>query len=203
MKQRWSFPGVATVDLLIGLLLAEAFMFCLSVLAMNMETDKSQKRLSNAASFLIRVQWDGKSEDDVDCYTSDPLHHLVFFKRLCDGLMVLDRDDTGAGSNRVTLPDGRIVKSEFNEETVEIRGEPIPGEYIVNCQMFSKRSPEPTKVAVSLYKRTSNDDIKVYDVSITLDHRAQEETAFRFTLSRDGDVSDINRLPKRFVGNTG
>jgi hypothetical protein len=49
------------------------------------------------------VVWSGESDDDVDTYVSDPLAHLVFFKRLQDGLMNLDRDDTGSSSNMIAI----------------------------------------------------------------------------------------------------
>ena len=123
MKKRGEFPGIATVDVCINLVLVFAVLLKLSLLAINVESAESaQKRLKSNALFLIKVVWAGESDDDVDTYVSDPLSHLVFFKRLQDGLMNLDRDDTGSSNNLITLPDGRVVKSAYNEEQVEIRG---------------------------------------------------------------------------------
>ena len=201
MKKRGEFPGIATVDVCINLVLVFAVLLKLSLLAINVESAESaQKRLKSNALFLIKVVWAGESDDDVDTYVSDPLSHLVFFKRLQDGLMNLDRDDTGSNSNLVTLPDGRVVKSAYNEEQVEIRGI-IEGEYIVNVHMYRMATPTPTKVIVTLYKVTEGEDVQIHERVLTLAEQRQEETAFRFTLTRSGEVADINELPKSLIRN--
>src|SRR4029077_15996732 len=118
-----------------------------------------------------------------------------FFKTMQSGLLSLDRDDTGRGSNTFSLPDGRKGTSAWNEERVTIRGI-VEGEYIVNVHMDRKSSSAPTKVEVSLYKTDSSEDIMVHQKVVTLSAERQEETAFRFTLMKDGNVVDINELPK-------
>jgi hypothetical protein len=201
MKKRGEFPGIATVDVCINLVLVFAVLLKLSLLAINVESAESaQKRLKSSALFLIKVVWAGESDDDVDTYVSDPLSHLVFFKRLQDGLMNLDRDDTGSSSNLITLPDGRVAKSAYNEEQVEIRGI-IEGEYIVNVHMYRKATPTPTKVIVTLYKVAEGEDVQIHERVLTLAQQGQEETAFRFTLTRSGEVADINELPKSLIRN--
>jgi hypothetical protein len=199
MKRRGEFPGIATVDVCINLVLVFAVLLKLSLLAMNVESAEStQKRLKSSALFLIKVVWPGESDDDVDTYVSDPLSHLVFFKRLQDGLMNLDRDDTGASSNLITLPDGRVAKSAYNEEQVEIRGL-IEGEYIVNVHMYRKSTPTPTKVIVTLYKVAEGEDVQIHERVLTLARQPQEMTAFRFTVTKSGEVADINELPKSLI----
>jgi hypothetical protein len=201
VKKRGEFPGIATVDVCINLVLVFAVLLKLSLLAINVESAESaQKRLKSNALFLIKVVWAGESDDDVDTYVSDPLSHLVFFKRLQDGLMNLDRDDTGSSSNLITLPDGRVVKSAYNGEQVEIRGI-IEGEYIVNVHMYRKATPTPTKVIVTLYKVAEGEDVQIHERVLTLAEQRQEETAFRFTLTRSGEVADINELPKSLIRN--
>ena len=187
------------VDVCINLVLVFAVLLKLSLLAINVESaEPTQKRLKSNALFLIKVVWPGESYDDVDTYVNDPIGHLVYFKRLSDGLMVLDHDDTGAGNNMVTLPDGSVVKSAYNEEQVEIRGI-IPGEYTVNVHMYRKSAPTPTKTIVTLYKVAEGGDMQVHERAINLTHQRQEETAFRFTLTKSGEVADINELPKSLV----
>ena len=199
MRNRGEFPGIATVDVCINLVLVFAVLLKLSLLAINVESAESaQKRLKSNALFLIKVAWAGESDDDVDTYVSDPLSHLVFFKRLQDGLMNLDRDDTGSNNNMITLPDGRVVKSAYNEEQVEIRGI-IEGEYIVNVHMYRKATPTPTKVIVTLYKVAEGEDVQVHERVLTLAQQQQEETAFRFTLTKNEEVADINELPKSLI----
>jgi hypothetical protein len=198
VKNRGEFPGIATVDVCINLVLVFAVLLKLSLLAINVESAESvQKRVKSSALFLIKVVWPGESDDDVDTYVSDPLAHLVFFKRLQDGLMNLDRDDTGSSSNMITLPDGRLVKSAYNEEQVEIRGL-IEGEYVVNVHMYRKASSTPTKVIVTLYKVAEGEDVQVHERVLTLTEQ-QEKTAFRFTLTKSGEVADINELPTSLI----
>jgi hypothetical protein len=199
MKRRGEFPGIATVDVCINLVLVFAVLLKLSLLAINVESAESaQKRLKSNALFLVKVLWPGESDDDVDTYVCDPLSHLVFFKRLQDGLMNLDRDDTGSSNNMITLPNGRVVKSAVNEEQVEIRGI-IEGEYIINVHMYRKATPTPTKVIVTLYKVAEGEDVQIHERVLTLAQQRQEETAFRFTLTKSGEVADINELPKSLI----
>ncbi len=201
MKNRGEFPGIATVDVCINLVLVFAVLLKLSLLAINVQSAEStQKRLQSNALFLIKVVWAGECDDDVDTYVSDPLSHLVFFKRLQDGLMNLDRDDTGSSNNMITLPDGRVVKSAYNEEQVEIRAI-IEGEYIVNLHMYRKATPTPTKVIVTLYKVAEGEDVQIHERVLTLAEQRQEETAFRFTLTKSGEVVDINQLPRSLIRN--
>ena len=70
--------------------------------------------------------------------------------------------DTGSSSNLITLPDGRVAKSAYNEEQVEIRGL-IEGEYIVNVHMYRKSAPTPTKVIVTLYKVAEGEDVQIHE----------------------------------------
>jgi hypothetical protein len=202
VKIRGEFPGIPTVDFLLGLVVVFVVLFQLSLVVANDDAAKAkQEHLKNASLYLIKMSWPGDSDDDVDLYVCDPSHHLVFFKTLQSGLLSLDRDDTGRGSNTVSLPDGRQVISAWNEERVTVRGI-IEGEYIVNVHMYRKSCSTPTKVEVSLYKTDSSEDIMVHQKVVTLSAERQEETAFRFTLTKDGNIVDINELPKSFVGHT-
>jgi len=201
MKRRGEFPGIATVDVCINLVFVFAVLLKLSLLAMNVQSSESmQKRLKSDALFLIKVAWAGESNDDVDTYVSDPLSHLVSFKRLQDGLMNLNRDDTGSNSNMITLPDGRVVKSAYNEERVEIRGI-IEGEYVVNLHMYRKAIRIPTKVIVTLFRVAEGEDVQVHERVLALAEQGQEMTAFRFTLTKSGEVADINELPRSLIRN--
>lgn len=185
------FPGIATVDVCIGLMLAFAVLLKLSTLASQVE---QKPEIDNHALYKVIVEWAGDSQDDVDTYVSDPIGHLVYFRRLQDGLMVLERDDTGMSSNTITLPDGSSVVSAFNQEVVDIRGI-VPGEYVVNIHMYRKASGQPTPVNV----RLARGGVVAHETSIILDANGDEKTAFRFTLTADGNVVDINTMPKELV----
>jgi hypothetical protein len=201
LRNKSEFPGIATVDFCLNLVLVFAVLAKLSSVEAKPKETEEKKTAPTAALYLIKVEWPGDSRSDVDTYVSDPDHHLVYFRRLADGLMTLDHDDTGLDSNTVTLPDGEVVTAAMNEETVEIRGTTvIPGEYVANVQMYAMRDRDPVKVSITLYKTAGSEDLKVHDQVVELSTRGQEVTAFRFTLMKDGSVVDINRMPKKFVG---
>lgn len=196
MRSRGEFPGIATVDVCINLVLVFAVLLRLSIVMANAEQQKNHQ--TTHAAFLVKINWPSESKDDVDLYVSDPLNQIVYFRQKQIGLMSLDRDDTGREQNMVTLPDGRVVQSQFNEEQVNIRGI-IEGEYVVNVHMYRKSDDLPTKVEVALFKSGAGGDMEIHKQMVTLTTEREEETAFRFTLTRDGGVVDVNRLPKHFV----
>ena len=197
MRSRGEFPGIATVDVCINLVLVFAVLLRLSMVMANAEQQKNHQ--TTHAAFLVKINWPSESKDDVDLYVSDPLNQIVYFRQKQIGLMSLDRDDTGREQNMVTLPDGRVVQSQFNEEQVNIRGI-VEGEYVVNVHMYRKSDDLPTKVEVALFKSGAGGDMEIHKQMVTLSTEREEETAFRFTLTRDGGVVDVNRLPKHFVG---
>jgi hypothetical protein len=196
VRSRGEFPGIATVDVCINLVLVFAVLLRLSIVMANAEQQKNHQ--TTHAAFLVKINWPSESKDDVDLYVSDPLNQIVYFRQKQIGLMSLDRDDTGREQNMVTLPDGRVVQSQFNEEQVNIRGI-IEGEYVVNLHMYRKSDNLPTKVEVALFKSGAGGDMEIHKQMVTLTTEREEETAFRFTLTRDGGVVDVNRLPKHFV----
>jgi hypothetical protein len=200
MKNRGVFPGIATVDVLLSLLFVFLILLELSLLTINAEDVKQNiEHLKSTNLFVIKVDWSGDSKDDVDTYIGDSYKHLVYFRRLQDGFMTLERDDTGQDSNTLTLPDGRRVVAANNEEVVDIRGI-LEGEYTINVHMYHKASDTPTKVIVSLYKIADNQDVLVHQKVLTLTFNGEEQTAFRFTLTRNGEVVDVNELREKFIG---
>lgn len=196
MRSRGEFPGIAMVDVCINLVLVFAVLLRLSIVMANAEQQQNQQ--TTHAAFLVKINWPSESQDDVDLYVSDPLNQIVYFRQKQIGLMSLDRDDTGREQNMVTLPDGRVVQSQFNEEQVNIRGI-VEGEYVVNVHMYRKSDDLPTKVEVALFKAGAGGGMEIHKQMVTLTAEREEETAFRFTLTRDGGVVDVNRLPKHFV----
>ncbi len=199
MRLRGEFPGIASVDAFMVLLVVFSVLLNLAILIANVEQQaKRQSHLGSKALYLIRADWPTESLDDVDLYVEDPVGHVVFFKQKDSGFLNLDRDDTGRNSNLVTLPDGTQVEAAYNEENVQIRGL-IVGEYIVNLHLYHQEGEAPVKVEVVLFKRSADEDIEIHRTVVTLSRPRQEVTAFRFTLLSDGRVVDINTLPKFFV----
>lgn len=187
------------MDVLWNSLLIFLILFILAYVQISLQ-QQEEKKIDTSGVLLIVVQWDDNLSDDVDTYVADPDGHLVFYQRKDDGLMHLERDDLGRSNDTITMPDGTKVTLEKNEERVVIRGI-VPGEYVVNVHMYARNPPysgTPAEVTVTLYSLKGN-DTKIVEKVVQLTYMWEEKTAFRFRLSPDGQVTDINYLPKRLA----
>ena len=107
--------------------------------------------------------------------------------------MHLDIDDLGERNDIVQTEFGEIEYNE-NREIVTLRGI-VPGEYVINVHMYMRRDPSPTTlVTVQLDKINPFSTIMIKRVS--LGDSGDEKTAFRFTLDKEGEVIEVNELPK-------
>ena len=189
MKRNYH-TNLAFLDLLFNTLLCFAALFSLAFILIN--PSKKNKNVDAKAEFIITVIWPSEMDDDVDTYVEDPEGNLIAFNRREQGLMHLDRDDTGLSFDTISTSFG-IVKYKENREMVTIRGY-VPGEYVVNVHMYTKREDKETPVTIILEK------INPYKVvtgrNVVLKLRGDEKTAFRFTVDDEGKVIQTNQLEK-------
>ena len=130
---------LAFVDFLFILLLAFISMFILALLLINPVPKKSE--IERKAEYIITLEWDDKSHDDIDIWIEDPVNNILSFRNKAAGLMHLDKDDLGQINDVIYLPDGTQQVIELNREVVTFRGW-IKGEYVVNVHMYTKRKRE-------------------------------------------------------------
>lgn len=181
-------------DLLFNALLAFTFLFLMALLLMN-PTAKSGI-INPKAEFMITVSWPDNSTDDIDTWVEGPKGQMIWFKRPQEGLMHLDRDDRGA-VNDMQLIDGKEIINPLNQEIVTIRGRP-PGEFTVNIHYY--RSQTLKAVPVTVYLAEVNPTLKVlHYATTTLQREGEERTAVRFSITPNGQVTDINTLQKSLV----
>ena len=189
MKRNYH-TNLAFLDLLFNTLLCFAALFSLAFILIN--PSKKNKTVDAKAEFIITVIWPSEMDDDVDTYVEDQEGNLIAFNRREQGLMHLDRDDTGLSFDTISTSFG-IVKYKENREMVTIRGY-VPGEYVVNVHMYTKREDAETPVTIILEK------INPYKVvtgrNVVLKLRGDEKTAFRFTVDDEGKVIQTNQLEK-------
>ena len=189
MKRNYH-TNLAFLDLLFNTLLCFAALFSLAFILIN--PSKKNKTVDAKAEFIITVIWPSEMDDDVDTYVEDPEGNLIAFNRREQGLMHLDRDDTGLSFDTISTSFG-LVEYKENREMVTIRGY-VPGEYVVNVHMYTKREDKETPVTIILEK------INPYKVvtgrNIVLKLRGDEKTAFRFTVDDEGKVIQTNQLEK-------
>ncbi len=193
----------AFTDLLFNALLGFVFMFAVAVIFMNPIAKTGV--IDTKAEYLITVTWPEGNPSDVDTWTQDPAGNIIWYAAKEAGLMHLDRDDTGT-SRDVLVINGLTVANPLNQEIVSIRGI-VPGEWTVNVQMYAYDPTglvggggnPPVPVTVKVEKINPVVRVVFYD-TVELRGQGDEVTAVRFTIRPNGDVADINQLPKRLFG---
>ena len=191
--QRRYHTNLPFLDLLFNVLIGFVFLFIVSFLLINPVAKKAD--IIVKAEFLITVFWPDNLEDDIDIYVEDPAENLVWFKSREPGLMHLDRDDLGKRNDEVVTAAGTILFPE-NREIVTLRGI-VPGEYTVNVHCYFKVGSDPVPVTVQI------DKINPYSVvireTIDLVNKGEEVTVTRFSVNSNGEVTNVNKLPKKLV----
>ncbi len=190
-------------DLLFNALLTFTFLFLIALLLLNPPAKTGI--VDPKAEFLITVSWPDGNPNDIDIWLSGPDGKQVNYKQPQAGLMHLDRDDRGM-INDVQTVNGVEINNPLNQEVLTIRGRP-PGEYIVNLHYFktqqadtSMPQPETEEMPVTVYLAEVNPRMKVlfYNTNV-LGKEGDEVTAFRFTITPEGKVTNINQLQKSLV----
>jgi hypothetical protein len=182
------------IDLLFNALLGFTFLFLVSVMFMNPEARKG--RVDLKAEYIISVTWPDHLADDINLWVQDPIGETVSYLRKDAGWLHLDRDDRGE-INDTIIVDGKEMLYPINQEVVTIRGI-IPGEYVVNLYYYTAAAARPVEALVKVEK--VNPTLQtVYARKILLARQDVEETAVRFNLDRNGEISGISVLPKRLT----
>ena len=184
----------AFTDLLFNALLGFAFMF---VAAFTLISDPSDTgKIDSKAEVLITIRWEDRHPDDVDTLVEGPKGNLVWYHNRDTGLMHLDRDDRGLFADRVVL-DGVAVSNPINQETVTVRALQA-GEYVVNLLHYQANYSDPLPVTVKVEKLNPTVSL-VYYGTRELTGVGNEQTAVRFTIDAQGEVSGTNELPKALL----
>ena len=83
-----------------------------------------------------------------------------------------------------------------NREIVTLRGI-VPGEYVVNVHCYFKVAADPVPVTIQI------DKINPYSVvlreTVDLANKGEEITVTRFSVNSKGEVTNVNKLPKKLV----
>lgn len=195
----------AFTDLLFNALIGFVFMFAMALIFMNPIAKTGV--IETKAEYLITVTWPEGNPSDVDTWVQDPAGNLVWYAAKEAGLMHLDRDDTGTTRDVLTL-NGQTIENPLNQEITSIRGI-VPGEFTVNVHMYaydpsnldSDEPKPPIPVQVKVEKVNPSVRIVFYD-QVELTSQGDEATAVRFTIQADGEITNINNLPKRLHGNS-
>ena len=181
-------------DLLFNTLLAFVMLFAIALIAMNPKAKTGD--IPAKAEFIITVTWPDMNPNDIDTWVQDPGGNNVWFRAREAGMMHLDRDDRGLSNDTIVI-NGQQVVNPLNQEVVTLRGI-APGEYTVNVFYYDSKNGEPVPVNVSVVKVNPQATV-VYYGTVTLNRKGDEATAVRFSLDPQGQVTDVNTLPKTIV----
>jgi hypothetical protein len=144
-------------------------------------TQKKQEAEEHKApgNVIVEIHWPPNMPVDVDLWVQAPNETPVGFWNQGGPTFNLLRDDLG-------------IEGDATNENYEIaysRGIPA-GEYIVNVHMYGrplKNTPVPVTVVVSV-KRPLDESRQILTTDIMLTRQNQEETAFRFRLTSEGNL---------------
>ena len=128
---------------------------------------------------IVEIHWPADLPVDVDLWVQAPRELPVGFWNLGGHTFNLLRDDLGTEGDA----------TDENYEVSYSRGIP-PGEYVVNVHMYGpppRSGTVPVNVVVSV-KRRLEDTRQILKTVVELTRHNQEETAFRFRLTADGDL---------------
>lgn len=183
---------VVALDLALGVILMMGAILAL----MTISKSQTPPRVETLGYYAVVITWPNTKaqSNDVDLYVQDPNGAIVYFENPDAGQMHLEHDDLGIGNT------SSQYKGLPNTERVILRGI-TPGEYTVNLHMYQNYTNKPTTVTVTLWRLRGNDRV-ITQTKVTLGATGDEQTAFRFTLNKRQDVTNINHLQKRFVGQT-
>ena len=184
----------AFTDLLFNTLLGFSFMFAIAFMLISDPSEGG--KVESKAEILISVRWPDNHPDDVDAIVESPEGDLVWYHNRDTGLMHLDRDDRGIFADKMNV-NGALISNPINQETVTIRALQS-GEYVVNILHYQANYDEPLTVDVKVEKLNPEVEL-IYYGSHELEGVGDEETAVRFSVDSQKNISNVNQMPKRLL----
>lgn len=182
--------GTVFRDVILLALIGLVAMVILLLPHITQKKDLETVEITTPGNVVVEVHWSSKLPVDVDLWVQAPHKAPVGFWNLGGHTFNLLRDDLGGDEDATNE----------NYEVSYSRGIPA-GEYIVNVHMYGPLPPGtavPVSVAVSVKKKL-DDARQILKTDVRLVRHNQEDTAFRFRLTADGDlvpgsVSTLRRL---------
>lgn len=175
------------IDFLFILTAGFALLFILSYLLITPKKVTVDPGRKDLAQYIIRIEWQDGSNDDVDMWAACPDGSKISFQSKDNGYAHLERDDLGTTND---------IISTKNEEHLVIR-EGIPGTYIINVHMYRKADAESANVKFELIQ--IHPFKKHVQGVVTLTTAFQEETIVSFELGEKGVWKQLLTLKEDFI----
>lgn len=196
------------LDLLFNVMLAFVFLFIVAFILIN---NNQKKTIEPKAEAMIVFTWPDWAADDLDVWVQLPNGQAVWWQNKNGGLVNLERDDIGLLNDITIQPGGtEIVVNPINREVAIFRGM-VPGTYQVNIHFYLKRPTPPAVVAMNKeipqppypvtveMVRLNPSYQSIVKVELTMEQQGQEKSAFGFTITPDGQITNIDHVERKFV----
>ena len=186
--------STAFQDLLFLLLSGVTILWVLSFLLINPVA--KQADIITPAQFMITMDWDKNSADDLDLWMRTPQGHIIYFGRKDKGGANLERDDLGLVNDCYRYPNGMEDCILVNREVIMLRGLQ-EGEYQLKFVAYSIRPDfigNPVTVEII--------DIMPYKIKFsqefTYNKAKQQISIIRFTIDAEGELVGFSEVPAQF-----
>lgn len=142
-------------------------------------------------TYAVILTWPKSCNADLDLYLRQPDGAVVYYNHVNGTVAHLEHDDIpGAGLG---------YRDQGNFERVVLRGYE-PGEYVANVHVYATYTCHmPVRATVELW-RLSGEDGRVTGRELMMRRAGDEQTAFRFSIRRNGDTYGVNQLERSLVG---
>lgn len=183
MPKRSTSSAMAFNDLLFNVLIGFVMLFVIAFLLINPIAKNHD--IPAKAEYMIILEWDNDSADDVDLWIQRDNSTPVGFSNKVNAPLHLDRDDLGWSNDSVMI-DGQPVLIRSNIETITIRGN-VPGDYYVAIHYYSKKQDN---VSWTVTMMQLNPFHQVYSVTGTLSSKGETTRLPAFTIEKDGSIKE-------------
>lgn len=187
-NRRSTGHNTAMNDMLSNIALGFIMLFIIALIMMNPITKRNDIPSKN--EFMIVLDWNEESLDDVDLWVQKDNDSAVGFSNRNAGFLNLDRDDLG-GSNDSTMIDGKWVINKLNRETINLRGV-AAGTYYVMAYMYNRRDQDhsiPQVITITVID--INPYKEIYSIKYELRNSGDLARAPAFTINAQGEVTEV------------
>ena len=156
------------------------------------QAKKQSDRHKAPGNVIVEMHWPSNQTVDVDLWVKAPNEYPVGYWNMGGQTFNLLRDDLGSEGDA----------TDENYEITYSRGI-VRGEYIVNVHMYGPLNPDVTVVVtiVVSVRKKYDDARQILKTVVKLDRHNQEETAYRFKLTAEGDLvpGSVNTLRRSLI----
>jgi hypothetical protein len=185
-----------------GILLSyvDMLLVIVAILIVSVAPKKVADGVHVEAQYLVTIEWDRMSDDDIDLWGSGPPDAAkpCFYDNLEAGALFLDRDSRGYMDDKLNV-DGQAVYLP-HKEVMTLRGV-IPGRYVYGIQLYKGRpsddgrvrDPHALAIAVHVEVMKLNPKVTViFRKDFMLDYEGDAVNVWAMDVSPDGNFAEAD-----------